>query len=237
MAALEAVPVDIVNAEDGRTETDLPAYKETLAVIAHERTMLRERYEAAGTDSARTAVVLEASRRLVGFAAEDVFPYWYGTRWDFNGTTEEPRHGTIACGYFVTTVLRDLGVSLARVRLAQQPSEVMIRNLVGSEVVRRYGNTSLGVFIDSVRRWGQGLYIVGLDFHVGFIVHNDSGVHFIHSSYLHPLCVVREDVERSSILASSRYRVLGKLTADTHFIVAWLNGQARSKHDVENSEH
>ena len=29
---------------------------------------------------------------------------WMGTPWDFSGTSQVPRKGSIACGYFVSTV-------------------------------------------------------------------------------------------------------------------------------------
>ena len=46
--------------------------------------------------------------------AETIIPDWIGTKWDFNGISEKPQQGNIACGYFVTTVLRDAGLNLAR---------------------------------------------------------------------------------------------------------------------------
>src|ERR1700741_5295000 len=63
------------------------------------------------------------NKRLVLFLRDSLLPCWYGTPWGFYGTTEEPGQGTIACGYFVTTVLRDAGCSLQRIKLAQYPSE------------------------------------------------------------------------------------------------------------------
>ena len=38
--------------------------------------------------------------------------YWIGTVWDFNGVTRTPKQGAIACGYFVTNVLTDLGFKI-----------------------------------------------------------------------------------------------------------------------------
>jgi hypothetical protein len=35
---------------------------------------------------------------------ETIIPAWIGTGWDFNGITEKPQQGSIACGYFVTTI-------------------------------------------------------------------------------------------------------------------------------------
>src|SRR5688572_11801089 len=43
---------------------------------------------------------------------DSMFEYWYGTRWGFYGTTPKPRQGKIACGYFVTTTLKHLGLNI-----------------------------------------------------------------------------------------------------------------------------
>lgn len=205
------------------------SYKETIVDIQQKRIALFERYRIVRSDSARSRILHEAGEQLVQFVANDIAPFWYDTPWDFNGTTQIPGTGMIACGYFVTTVLRDVGVVLDRIKLAQQPSETIIKQLVGSDAIKRFRNIPIEKFVAAIREWGEGLYVVGLDCHVGFIVFDDMGVRFIHSSYLEPLCVVREDAIESTILKSSRYRVLGKLTSDHHFLLAWLKGVSVDK--------
>lgn len=179
----------------------------------------------------RAVVLNEARRRLLSLVREDLVPFWYGTPWDFNGTTEVPGSGKIACGYFVTTILRDAGVVLDRVHLAQQASETIIKSLVDSHSIKRFSNSSLSTFLDAVRDWGDGLYIVGLDMHVGFLVSESGEVRFVHSSYVEPLCVVDEDASGSRVLGASSYRVLGKLTGDDRFMIAWLRGESASSAD------
>ncbi|RYD70663.1 MAG: hypothetical protein EOP53_25020, partial [Sphingobacteriales bacterium] len=46
--------------------------------------------------------------------------YWDGTVWDFNGTTRKPGEGSIACGYFITTILEDIGLKISRIKMAQE---------------------------------------------------------------------------------------------------------------------
>ena len=207
------------------SSTVVQSYDDALETIHEARQALLLRYQNADSDSARMLVLGEAKRQLVSFVRDDLAPFWYGTPWAFNGTTEVPRSGAIACGYFVTTMLRDVGVTLNRVRLAQQASEKIIKTLVGPKSIRRFSNASLETFLDAVREWGDGLYIVGLDIHVGFIVNEGGNVRFIHSSYVGPLCVVDENAAGSQILASSSYRVFGKLTGDDRFMLAWLRGK------------
>jgi hypothetical protein len=155
---------------------------------------------------------------------DEIFPYWYGTQWDFNGTTEDPRQGKIACGYFVSTVLRDVGMKVQRARLAQQASENIILSLTTNDHIRRFRQVPIDQFVEGVKNWGTGLYVVGLDIHVGFILNVDGDVYFIHSSYAEPFCVVKERALESRILAASRYRVLGKLSDDDDLILKWLRG-------------
>ncbi len=47
-----------------------------------------------------------ASHYLYSKLLNDIVPHWYGTPWDFNGHTNIPNQGEIACGYFVSTTLR-----------------------------------------------------------------------------------------------------------------------------------
>ena len=154
----------------------------------------------------------QAGVTFSNFVDTNLFPYWYGTPWDYNGVTQTPNEGYIACGYFVTTLLRDAGVKLERVKLAQMASEDMIKILCKKESIKRYHHTKIGDFISSVKKQGYGLYVVGLDLHTGFVLCDSSQqVYFIHSSGIPPYCVVKEDGLTSPLLINSAYRVLGKL--------------------------
>ncbi len=150
-----------------------------------------------------------------------LFNYWEGTRWGFNGTTTVPGKGKIACGYFVTTVLRDCGFNIDRVKLARMASEDMIKELVKEKNIRRYSRFTLQKFIADVKKDGNQLYIVGLDSHVGFLVCDKDGCWFIHSSGRFPWRVVKEKAENSIVLAKSGYRVTGCLTKDEKFMGRW----------------
>lgn len=171
----------------------------------------------------KKAVLEKANKVLVSAIYNEIFPAWYGTDWDFYGTTEIPREGKIACGYFVTTVLRDAGVKVQRVSLAQQASENIIKSLTTAPFIKRFHNANIENFVADVKNQGEGLYVVGLDVHVGFILHDGGEVWFIHSSYGEPSEVVKEKALESVILTSSKYRVLGKISADNQFILKWLN--------------
>lgn len=212
------------HSEDKEQESRLGAYRDSLSAIDGRRRELLLEYQSAESEDARAGVLRKAHEEIFRSVVESIIPFWYGTPWDFYGTTQEPGIGAIACGYFVTTVLRDAGFAVDLVGLAQQPSELIIRSLVGPGSIRCFSNVPMGVFAESVETWGPGLYVVGLDIHVGFIVHDSEGIHFLHSAYAGPLCVVREQALSSPFLEASRYRVLGKLTGERGLAMKWLTG-------------
>ena len=57
---------------------------------------------------------IEKEKCFANAITNTIAPAWIGTKWDFNGITEVPQQGKIACGYFVTTVLRDAGLPAVR---------------------------------------------------------------------------------------------------------------------------
>lgn len=153
---------------------------------------------------------------------QQIMPSWVGTTWSFYGTTQTPQKGSIACGYFVTTVLQDGGVHLARVKLAQYASEQMITTLVQPKYIKRFSNLPMTNFIDAVNKMGYGLYIVGLDNHTGFIYNDGKTIHFIHSTFVGTKNVQWEKAEKSWVLSSSKYKVLGKISEDEKVLERWV---------------
>jgi hypothetical protein len=167
--------------------------------------------------------VPEKEKMFTAAVAETIIPVWIGTAWDFNGTTEIPRHGNIACGYFVTTVLRDAGLPLARIKLAQCASEKMLTALIQPKYIQRFSNVPIGNFIKAVEANGYGLYIVGLDNHTGFIYNDGAAVYFIHSTFVGTRNVQKEKAIDSWVLAQSKYKVLGKISADEKILNRWMD--------------
>ena len=153
---------------------------------------------------------------------ERIFPYWYGTKWGFNGTTEIPHQGSIACGYFVTTTLRDMGVPIQRTKMAQCASEEMIKSITTKKNIHYLSGLSLVEFENKLKDLGQGLYVIGLDNHTGFILISETGNFFIHSSGWFPFKVLREKINTSGILERSKYRVVGKISDDEEFLKKWI---------------
>lgn len=201
---------------------DAHEYRDLLTKLESERAALALRYREATSQAEKDRIVGQARAAVVRTIYTEMFPNWYGTAWDFNGTTEVPRQGKIACGYFVTTVLRDAGWKVQRARLAQQASENIVLSLTSEPYIKRFRRIAIDDFIRTVKEWGAGIYVVGLDIHTGFIVNSGDEVYFVHASYGEPLAVVKERALDSKILQASKYRVLGRITADDEFIAKWL---------------
>jgi hypothetical protein len=148
---------------------------------------------------------------LINNIRDSLFVCWYGTEWDFYGTTEEPGKGKIACGYFVTTILRDIGVPVKRFKHAQMASEEMINDICLKNNISRYANKDIPTFVEKMKTKGAGLYIVGLDFHTGFILNDGKEIYFVHSNYVAKKGVMSEIASASSVLAASKRQVIGRI--------------------------
>jgi hypothetical protein len=149
---------------------------------------------------------------------------WKGTRWSYSGTTQVPKTGKIACGYFVSTVLQHAGFKVDRVDLARQPSEQIIRSVIPDPEIDRFYGASRDEVVRHVEKQGLGVYVVGLDTHIGFLV-NEKGkkVNFCHSTRRNKKAGVVCEVARTSESLKSRYTVLGKL-GEPQLLDAWLAG-------------
>ncbi|QQR86854.1 MAG: hypothetical protein IPJ76_01105 [Flavobacteriales bacterium] len=197
-------------------------YADLKAAIERDRIHLAAAYASAGP-SCREEVLDQARSYLFNAVADDLFAAWYGTPWDFNGTTSVPRQGHIACGYFVTTILQHAGFKLPRYKWAQLAAEPMIRRMA-LEPSKTY-DASVNEIEAWLRDQGDGLYVVGLDNHVGFIFRRDGSSLFVHSGYYRPeVGVVAEPLDGPTPFAVSRCRVIGKLFDDA-MVVKWLTGE------------
>ncbi|MBK7554004.1 MAG: hypothetical protein IPO17_04540 [Flavobacteriales bacterium] len=185
------------------------SYTDVLGAIEARRDSFNTAYQKA--DSVERTVLLDSARNYVFRQLTiEVFPRWYGTPWDFNGTTTVPGQGTIACGYFITTTLQQVGFDLPRFKWAQLAAEPMIRKM--ADGAKAFSDRSVEEIATYLEATGDGLYAVGLDNHVGFIVVEGDGQRFVHSNYYQrEIGVMSEPLEGNNPFAHSRYRVIGQL--------------------------
>ncbi|MCL2178160.1 MAG: hypothetical protein FWC28_07685 [Proteobacteria bacterium] len=218
-----AVLVLALSLEAKANEAPVP-YKTLLAHIASEQLRLQALYQQPRADKA--AIIAKARQYILQRLVLDVFPAWYGTPWAFYGTSATPKQGAVACGYFVFGVLRDVGFKLPRAKLAQLPSETAIQHLVSPKQLKRFSKASLEQIGEHLSKHGHGLYLAGLDSHIGFVVYDEKGARFVHSSYYNPpLAVVSEPLEGPNPFYDSKYRVIAPLLDDT-MLQRWLSGEA-----------
>jgi hypothetical protein len=218
--AVTAVPVG----GPPRPRPDPQTYSVLSAETERWRVDLAKRYAKAKTPLERELV--EQDARLV---LEETLPAmmrcWLGTPWDFHGTAEGPGKGKIACGYFVATVLKDAGFRVDRYRLAQQPSENILRTFLAKDACSLTIGKEYEAFATSLGDVTPGIYVIGLDTHVAFLVVRQDGFRFIHSSGSRPWCVVDEGRNEAEVLKRSNWRMLGNFTGDAGVLRSWLKGE------------
>jgi hypothetical protein len=168
--------------------------------------------------------ILERAGAALQRSVAGLLPAWDGTPYARDGVAARPGRDPIGCGFLVSTALRGAGLRVERARLAQQAAEDIVLSLVPAERVVRERRVPLGTFLARVTAGGDGVYIVGLDRHVGFLIVEGDAAYFHHASHLAG-GVIRERALLSPALATSHYRVVGKLD-DRALARAWLEGAA-----------
>ncbi|MFK7921469.1 MAG: hypothetical protein AB8H47_05905 [Bacteroidia bacterium] len=163
-------------------------------------------------------VYKSAGRYLRQALVNDIVPYWLGTPWDFNGYTNVPGEGLVACGYLVSTTLKHAGLTLNRYHVAQSDATTITKVL--SDTLIRFG--TLEPTLRYIASQPDELYIVGMSNHVGFLYKSGDTLDFIHSSFVSPGTVVREDAYESPVLRMTNVYVLGPLTQRQYTIRKWL---------------
>lgn len=205
-----------------RPTPDPEQYTELVTNISQYRTELALEYRNATTVDEQE-FILRKTRFLFEEGILHMMNCWLGTPWDFEGMTEQPGKGTIACGYFVSTIVKDIGIPLDRIQMAQAPSETFIRTIIPRAHIQTFSNRAYRSFITDLDQIGHGIYIIGLDTHIGFVVINHDGWRFIHSSTKNPSGVTSQSQENARAIKNSKYRVIGKLIADNDALLNWLD--------------
>lgn len=173
----------------------------------------------------KSLILNNASTEILALLTNSIFPKWYGTKWNFDGHTEIPKKGNIACGYFVSTTLRDVGFNLNRFKLAQKNPLEEAQIISCGTPIENYYNISKTELIDKLKTKPNGLYFIGLDFHVGFIVKQKNGIYFIHSNYINQQGVVKENINNSLAIISKKYHLV-TITKNNNLLKKWITRQS-----------
>lgn len=175
----------------------------------------------------RREITLDSVRRYFTAAlVNGIIPYWYHTPWSFEGHTDKPLQGTIACGYFVSTTLLHAGVNLNRYKLAQQSPEneaKMIAMTNAVQVLRSNNPDSTALRLNTTLR--DGLYFVGLGMgHVGYLFKKNGQLIAIHANYLPPKASVQAQTFAASVYTGFDTYYLADITWNDALVEAWLGG-------------
>ncbi len=190
------------------------------------RKKLSDEYAQAGNDDAKESVLVKARALLFTTIADSMFVCWYGTDWDFNGTTTSPRQGNIACGYFVTTVLKQGGFQINRSHLAQLASSEMIKAFCPDDKIKTITNNQTKKLFDYMKTKSDGIFLIGLDNHTGFIVKKGETIDFVQANYLTNVDkVMREPLDQSEIILKNGYFMVGELLYSDATITKWIKGE------------
>src|SRR5258708_39558918 len=110
-----------------------------------------------------------------------------------------------------------MDLTIPRNKLAVCPSAVMMHSITPHQKLKNLSYLSYTDFDDILKLYGKGVYIIGLDFHTGFIVNDGTENWFIHSNYIDRQGVMKERVLYSAALRSSKTRWMISLTNDKDF--------------------
>lgn len=201
------------------------AYTHICNHLEASRKKLSTEYAKAHSDDAKENVLVKARQLLMTTLSDSIFVCWYGTNWDFNGTTTAPRQGNIACGYFVTTTLLQSKFLIQRVFLAQQASSVLIKAFCPDDKIKTITNHQKKKVLDYLQTKPDGIFILGLDNHVGFILKNGDSLDFVHASFWPQHKVVRVPLASSEIFNESGYFMIGELLYSDATITKWVKGE------------
>jgi hypothetical protein len=207
------------------------------SALAARRAELATRYARARGDD-RAAVLAEASAAFLDEIDRLVAP-WMGTPWGLgsNSTATRPHEAgmTVGCSYFVTSVLEGAGIDLDnRYRFAQAPALQIQRSLVGAgrKGVHRFLSIPPAELATRIAALGDGLYLIGLSNHVGFVRVDGGAVRFVHASYTNAQTVSDEPLATAKAIAISQpsgYFVSPVVTragdVDDWLVARWLTGK------------
>lgn len=156
---------------------------------------------------------------------DNIIPYWYGTPWSFGGHTDIPNQGKIACGYFISTTLRDMGINLNRYKLAQKSPIDEAKMISCGAVINTVSQDTPEKALEAIDRvTKEGLYFIGFDEgHVGYLLKRKGELLLIHSNYLSPVSVCMENLKESRVFKRFKKFHLVSISHNDALLQRWLD--------------
>ncbi len=169
----------------------------------------------------REEKIAQAKQLINNFLLDSIISYWYHTPWDFNGYSDKPRVGYIACGYLVSTPIRHLNFKINRYKIAQKAAKEIVEKLCLDSSIKTF--YSIDKLEQYMKNYENDVLILGLNNHVGFATYKNNESYFIHSSYTDEQVVVKEKLKNSAPISYSDIYVIGNFTQNERLIENWLN--------------
>jgi len=191
-------------------------YKKVLHEISKKRIALQSEYS-----KAPEKTLNNTSNYFLNTLLNNIVPHWYETTWAYEGHTNTPNKGEIACGYFVSTTLQHFGFNLNRYKMAQQAGLNIALSLQPKNKLKIYRNISYSELKKSLLNiYNDGLYFIGLNNHVGYILIKNKELYFLHSSYCDNKVVI-EYAEHSYCFQSDIY-VFAEISTNKILLKKWI---------------
>lgn len=156
-----------------------------------------------------------------------IIPFWAGTPWTFEGHTSIPNKGEIACGYFVSTTLKHIGVNLNRYKLAQQSPINEAKSLALDGNIIKVNEASMKENTATIKKKiKEGIHFLGLgESHVGFILKEKGELYIIHSNFVGDNGVEIELFEFSDVVVPYTWFYIVELSSNETFLKNWIKGK------------
>lgn len=204
-----------------------------IEALEAQRQSLADAYRTAGS-AQRRAIRDEARAAVVGAIRGRIFPAWMGMPWGLgkNSTARRPFEPgkVVGCSYFVTSVLQNAGLALSnRYHFAQAPALEIQRSLAPARGdVHRFFSIPPAELSRRVAALGDGLYVIGLNNHVGFVDVHGGRVDVVHASYNDDQVVIAEPLAEAQVIANSQKAgyFVSPIFQDDRLVDHWLKGRA-----------
>ncbi len=194
------------------------AYTDLLRKIRTDRDSLNSLYKRL-TPEQQPAQLNAIEDHLIRTYYTQLLPEWIGTKWEFYGETQHPRDSSIACGHFVVTTLKHLGIRPEHSHeMATDFSAYMVHSLCDSY----YTVYKADDLIRIVEKHPDDIWVVGIHNHSGLLVKYKGEIRFVHSSYTYPTAVVDESATESDTFQHSTIYVAGNLFKQNCLTEKWL---------------
>jgi len=183
----------LLQIETPSSDEVLKTYLEIKKTIREDHQRFCSRYNLSTTKTEKETVTEEAKSYLIKSMLGDIVPAWKRTDWTFNGYSDYPRRGSIACGWFIQRVLEHLDFTFdkkhtRRPYFAQNWPIEMVNGLDNRSWNFPDSTSECNTIDDHIATLEEDIYIIGFarsindpGGHIGFLITSSSGPFILHS--------------------------------------------------------